>query len=264
MPEPWLGTSLAARSCLPRGLPPTSPASLALTMSLPWRSPAPWVQHLRANASGGHDIESDSPLPHDIGRVALPFTGIDAPGRALHELGVRYEADHMFELSERLSAPVMALYECSPGTVHPEGARFGSDWLCADHASLRPVEGVVAGFPCPPWSSLGARGGESDPRAACLEKLLGSLKAWSSKGLRWFVLENVQGIRWRMKGEPSTEDRLMLWFSQHMQDTSLACFGCCSPRLAHACRGVTHNGGLHMCGILGGGFRRVRRLASGG
>lgn len=179
-----------------------------------WRQRAPWLQH-------AGDVPAD---PLRLIRIALPFTGIDAPGRALHELGIAYEVDHMYEELGFLQAPVTKLYQNGPARIHPDGIHFGHDWLLAPHTQLRPVEGLVAGFPCPPWSSLGARLGSEDPRAACLESLLVALKAWSSKGLKWFILENVRGIQHHIGGLPSMQERLMGWFSEHMQDTLPACF----------------------------------------
>ena len=66
-----------------------------------------------------------------------------------------------------------------------------------------PIDMIVAGPPCPPWSGQGRRGAMGDARAAVFLKVLQwvvcSIKCC---GLIACVLENVVGITWEADGKP--------------------------------------------------------------
>ncbi len=70
-----------------------------------------------------------------------------------------------------------------------------------DTAALADAEVIVAGPPCPPWSSLGKRGSFDDPRAAIFWKVINAVIDVARRGvLLFFVLENVAGILKRPSG----------------------------------------------------------------
>lgn len=82
--------------------------------------------------------------------------------------------------------------------------------------SLQPCEGLIAGPPCPPWSTLGDRGGDNDERSLVFKKILTYLEDGAAKGLKWFILENVPGIRNRKNKGPSYLTELYVWFASKL------------------------------------------------
>ena len=57
--------------------------------------------------------------------------------------------------------------------------------------SLVASDGLIGGWPCPPWSSIGKRGSFSDPKSAPLLKLLEIIIELFHGGcLKFFALEN--------------------------------------------------------------------------
>ena len=63
---------------------------------------------------------------------------------------------------------------------------------------------LVAGPPCPPWSSIGSRSSWEDTRSQAFDKVMEIIAYHAEHGnLLLFVLENVVGMSWSTKG--STE-----------------------------------------------------------
>ncbi len=73
-------------------------------------------------------------------------------------------------------------------------------WQARD---LPAAEGLIAGAPCPPWSQMGCRRGRGDKRSDVLFHILSWIFYLAGRGLRFFILENVQGIARRRGGKPS-------------------------------------------------------------
>lgn len=73
--------------------------------------------------------------------------------------------------------------------------RKDGDILTMDFATLAPVHVLVAGPPCPPWSSIGKKGFDDDPRALVFRKVLELAKRQKENGeLKAVILENVSGM----------------------------------------------------------------------
>ena len=97
--------------------------------------------------------------------------------------------------------------------------------------SLKPVDGLIAGPPCPPWSAswllpnkracsactskaIGKRRRFGDPRSLVLDKVTQAIVAQGHKGCKFFILEQVAGwstLGWAPGVSYSTEivDRLL-------------------------------------------------------
>ncbi len=78
-----------------------------------------------------------------------------------------------------------------------------------------PANAVISGPPCPPWSSVGARGAFDDLRARVFVKVVDIIVNQSRRRsggqcpLMFFVLENVEGFTHRLRGEPAASDVLL-------------------------------------------------------
>ena len=121
--------------------------------------PEDWLRHVLAPEG----------LPSVPQRIAFPFAGLDGPARACQEMKLQYIADHVFEILPWLEKAVKHLY-VDKENFHPDAFHFGKvdgDVTRVDPDVLRAVEGLIAGFPCPPRSVLGRRKSLSDPRAQC-------------------------------------------------------------------------------------------------
>ena len=70
--------------------------------------------------------------------------------------------------------------------------------VCAPRreASLEPVDGLISGPPCPPWSTTGNRRGCSDERSLVWDKVCQIIvdQAACKRSLLFFMLENVRGM----------------------------------------------------------------------
>lgn len=87
----------------------------------------------------------------------------------------------------------------------PDGCKFGAvegDILRVEVEELPDADILVAGPPCPPWSSLGRRDSFGDVRAAVFWRVITIILHKASGGqLRAFVLENVEGLTHKVAGE---------------------------------------------------------------
>eukprot|EP00973_Karenia_brevis_P082759 11471178-Karenia_brevis.AAC.1 len=142
-------------------------------------------------------------------RVACPCCGIHAAGHALSTMGVPTDSVNMYDLQADYQH---ALFQQLLGDgMQPEsillnlGARAGN-LLGVDLAKLQvPVDVLIAGPPCPPWSGQGNRKGFNDRRAH-----VGCLLAC--------VLENVIGICHEINGEESAMSRFMYALNTHIPE----------------------------------------------
>ena len=75
--------------------------------------------------------------------------------------------------------------------VNPEF--MAADAICRTAAGDRPVDVYVAGFPCQPFSAIGAREGFNDPRER-YKVFFRLIKYIKTAKPSVFVLENVRGV----------------------------------------------------------------------
>ena len=85
-----------------------------------------------------------------------------------------------------------------PGAVFKVGAT--GDILEEDISQWDRVDGTIAGPPCPPYSTMGARQGHNDPRAAVHARVTDILVDQGWKHSFFFIVEQVPG----MMARPST------------------------------------------------------------
>ncbi len=104
----------------------------------------------------------------------------------------------MFDIDARLDKVLRKLHG-KHADIHcgePDG-----DFTTVDVNDLEPADGLIAGPPCAPWSSVGPRKGTDDPRSCVFDHVLEAVCMLAHKGLLFFILENVPGILRPRSGE---------------------------------------------------------------
>ena len=169
-----------------------APGPNALLEDLPgFPMPPDWAEPYRHMIAAWRDAGIKA-------KILLPCAGIDGPGHALKNLGIPF---HAYAWDTNLSVgPVLR-------RVHRSGvdARVGpvaGDVLRLPLASVPTANLLVAGPPCPPWSSLGVGDSFDDPRALVFWKVCDMIvdQATRERPSGWqhafwaFILENVEGM----------------------------------------------------------------------
>ncbi len=158
-----------------------------------WASRTPDLGHIQALLS--------RPL-----RIALPCVGLSNASDALrNHLKIKHVPVHQYDLLEYLRGPILALH---PDLAESEmdlhlGAEEG-DICKATPSNMAMVDGLVAGPPCPPWSSKGLRGAASDARSQVFDHVIEICMVMAARNRYFFaILENVAGIKkWVNKQPP--------------------------------------------------------------
>ena len=131
-------------------------------------------------------------------KILLPCCGVDAPGHALKNLGLRYQA-YAWDIDASLRT---ALTRTHRSCVDLRLGPMSGDLLRLRCADVPDANLLAAGPPCPPWSSLGSGDSWDDPRALVFHKVCDMVvdQAARQRPAGWqhafwgFVLENVQGM----------------------------------------------------------------------
>ena len=102
-----------------------------------------------------------------------------------------------------------------PASVLHLGSKNGDILSVADSA-FPDAHCLVAGPPCPPWSTKGVKGSWDDPRSKPFLKVIAVIKELAARGcLLFFVLENVLGLRLKAHGEwLSPLEQIMVWLRE--------------------------------------------------
>ena len=131
-------------------------------------------------------------------KVLLPCAGMDAPGHALKTLGVAFHAfawDIDPSVGPLLNRVHRSGVDVAAGPIH-------GDIMRVPLSKFPDVNLLVAGPPCPPWSSMGSGDSFNDPRAQVFWKVCDIIEEQAKrerqgdwKDAFWgFILENVEGI----------------------------------------------------------------------
>ena len=140
-------------------------------------------------------------------RCAAPCTGIHGCGEAFRHMKVGVDTCHIFDLEPGYARYLRQTLLDSGMAVQDIVLNLGKkvgNLLNMPLSALRPpLDLLVAGPPCPPWSGQGLRGAMSDVRAAVFLKVLEWVVCCiKCCGLIACVLENVVGITWEADGKP--------------------------------------------------------------
>ena len=145
-------------------------------------------------------------------KVLSPCAGLNSPERAAREMGLSWETAGDWDVNPALRSTLLRLSR-KPELLHV-GPRTG-DVLSVDIGSLDlSTDGIVAGPPCPPFSSIGKRLAELDSRSSVFVTVCAWILHLSTNGhLCFFILENVAGITSKRKGD---DQSFADWFMEEM------------------------------------------------
>ena len=161
-------------------------------------APPDWASHWRHALAAWR--ETGRPL-----RALLLCGGVDGPGPALKCLGIPYKAE-IWDIDPALE-PALARAHRSCGELHV--GPLSGDLLRVPVRCFRHANVVVAGPPCPPWSSLGVQESFKDPRAEVFLKVVDIIVHLAKqqrhrscgKAFFMFILENVEGTMKRSRDD---------------------------------------------------------------
>ena len=152
-----------------------------------------WVQHLDPR----YQVRTKYRRPQRV-RLLFPCAGFDAPGQALDAMGIQYTAVGVWD-TNRGSAKFLRARYTNKRVVHA-GPQEG-DVMQVNPQSLPDADGLVAGPPCQPFSSIGSKRGWDDDRSQVFRRIIEWIRELANREtnpLRFFALENVVGLRTRV------------------------------------------------------------------
>ncbi len=122
-------------------------------------------------------------------RVGTDFSGMEAPIEALKQLGIPFKHLWSCEIDKFCRQTIEA--NCKPSIMY-------NDITTRDHTQLPDVDLYVAGFPCQSFSTMGKKGGFSDPRGSLMNHCI---QVITLKKPKMFILENVKNFKFIDNGE---------------------------------------------------------------
>ena len=126
---------------------------------------------------------------------------------ALAAAGIPYVLAGAWETARAPSLVLKKSYKGQEGALHlgDEG-----DVMSVARDDVPSADALVSGAPCPPWSSMGPMKGWADIRARVFLHILEWIRSLCRRGLKFFILENVAGLRNRSRGKQhSPLDRIL-------------------------------------------------------
>ena len=130
--------------------------------------------------------------------LALPCLGMDALTAGLREIQWNgFEIAYAWDIDESLIPVLLHMHGPHPNLY--VGHRRG-DLLACKEDELSRVDFIIAGPPCPPFSSIGLKTApENDPREAVFQKVTDIIVSQGKKRCFGFCLEMVLGIAHRSR-----------------------------------------------------------------
>jgi len=146
--------------------------------------------------------------------VRSPLVGLNSQARAVRELGRPWKSTHMYDLEASLRAPLRYLDGYENDQLLHLGHLEGDIMNNPLEDLPRPVDGLIAGPPCPPHSSIGLRRSWKDSIISVVDQVASWILHFSQdrEFLLW-VLENVEGI-FKRSGEEDDS-----WGQRFMQQS---------------------------------------------
>ena len=156
-----------------------------------WTQDPTWRRHRAALAD----------LPHDMRLIEI-CAGVGTAGIAMSLIQGKdaWKSVGVWDIDACL-APVIEMVHGTGTHVHV--GLLNGNIMAAQLNDFPSADVMVAGPPCPPFSSLGNRRALEDRRAAVFMKTIEIIEALACRphdALRMFVLENVMGIAHRANG----------------------------------------------------------------
>jgi site-specific DNA-cytosine methylase len=126
-------------------------------------------------------------------RLALPCIGLDGLGAGLIELKWHhFEIIYAFDVDPELASALVHLHG-PQGASNLQVGRAGNI-LESDVTAWERVDFVIAGPPCPPFSSIGLRRQDLDQREAVFRQVTNVILHQGNLGCFGFIVEQVPGI----------------------------------------------------------------------
>jgi site-specific DNA-cytosine methylase len=127
--------------------------------------------------------------------IALPCVGANSGFVALRDMGHRgFVAKHIYDVDEACRQPLLELFGQGPGSPTLHIGPIEGDILRIRPADLDCPDGLLSGPPCPFVAGNGARDPWSHPGMLVFVQVLVWIEDFASRGLKFFVLENVTGL----------------------------------------------------------------------
>jgi len=123
-------------------------------------------------------------------RIGTDCSGIEAPIQALQQLNIPFEHKWACEIDKFARQSIEANYK-------PE--KMYLDITKRKHALLPDIDMYVCGFPCTPFSLMGAQKGTEDIRSNIM---FHCIKVIQKKLPKFFILENVKNFKAIQNAEP--------------------------------------------------------------
>ena len=125
--------------------------------------------------------------------ISEPFIGLGGTKDVMDEYAVKYVPVNVFDWQSGIRELHIAKHGLSVADTFEFGRKDGDMMACPLQALSR-SDGLIAGPPCPPWSSAGQRRARDDPRVEPFDRLLLWLQRLYMQGLLFSILENVPHI----------------------------------------------------------------------
>ena len=124
-------------------------------------------------------------------KMLFPCAGLDAPGRALRCMGVRYELAGLWEIHEPLFLLLRNMYPDQQDKLH---LGFSGDVLRRRPEAVPDAEGLVCGPPCKWVHRIAQESWWRNAHSAVLMHIIEWIRSLARRGLLFFVLDNSERI----------------------------------------------------------------------
>ena len=158
-----------------------------------WPEPPDWVKHIFEVQEAMPEFalpEFQRPV-----RIMTPCAGTEAPCRALDEMGIEHVSAGAYDKDEKNTREILEHYHGTEGAQNLHAGKYVGNVDEVSVASLRDADLLVAGPPCPPWSSIGQGHSFDDTRSNTFLAVLRWVGELAKRGCLWAaILENVVGL----------------------------------------------------------------------
>ena len=166
----------------------------------------------------GHQEHSAAPAALSLQPVvSCPCVGLNSQARAARLLGTELVCVQQYDIRGEFGSVLQRI----TGSLDEVfvGKTVGDITKVPIENIERQVDGLIAGPPCPPYSVIGKKLGSQDIRCEVLVVVGLWITRLAHAGMKWFVIENVNGIlkRDRILGRSVAE-----WFMENLRE-SLPC-----------------------------------------
>ena len=149
--------------------------------------------------------------------IAFPCAGALAGLQGLKDQDIYCRPKMMYDTCEAVRSPIMKMLATMPWVDLSEvkcGDIIG-DVMLIDETTLEVPDGVATGPPCISWAGPGGRDPENNPHSAIFWKVCDIIITLGNRGMKFFAIENVRGIKKRYRGETQS---MLVKVMDYLQD----------------------------------------------